>query len=555
VDHLIGRKLSQNYRFAEGVQYQRRALDRDPGFVPARIQLSQDLLRWGEVAEGWQLAEQVNREDGYNVLAYNLVTLRGKLGDFKALEADGIVVRMQADEAEIYGYAALDLLRRAKRELEEKYDVQLDSTVTVEIYPEQKDFAIRTFGMPGGAGFLGVCFGPVITVNSPASQGQNPSNWQSVLWHEFCHAITLRKSRNKMPRWLSEGISVYEERQANPAWGQAMTPQYREMILGGELRPISQLSGAFLQPPSPAYLQFAYFASSLAVEHLVQEHGVDVLRRILDDLAEDVPINAALDRHAGGLEQLDQQFAEFARRRAEALAPQADWAKPELPEDPTPDALEAWVRDHPNSLVGLHLLALRAIEQQAWGTAQELLRKSLELYPEDAAADSAYRMLAQVYREQGDADQERAVLEQLAVLDADASDVYLRLAELYREAEDWESAARNAERLLAVNPLLPAPHRWLVEAADRLDTPQRAVQSYRALLRLDPIDPAGMHYRLARLLFEQGDRTQAKRHVLMALEAAPRYREAHGLLLQIADASEASDASPTAPKTELEETP
>ena len=73
--------------------------------------------------------------------------------------------------------------------------------VTVEIFPQQQDFAIRTFGLPGGEGFLGVCFGRVITANSPASQGDSPSNLDSVLWHEFCHVVTLEKTSNRMPRW------------------------------------------------------------------------------------------------------------------------------------------------------------------------------------------------------------------------------------------------------------------------------------------------------------------------------------------------------------------
>ena len=40
----------------------------------------------------------------------------------------------------------------------------------MEIFAEQKDFGVRTFGMPDNPGFLGVCFGCVITANSPASQ-------------------------------------------------------------------------------------------------------------------------------------------------------------------------------------------------------------------------------------------------------------------------------------------------------------------------------------------------------------------------------------------------
>ena len=117
----------------------------------------------------------------------------------------------------------------------------------MEIFPEQKDFAVRTFGMPGNPGYLGVCFGSVITANSPASQAPNPANWEDVLWHEFCHVVTLTATRNRMPRWLSEGISVYEERQANPLWGEKMNLAYRDMILNGELTPLGKLSGAFLR--------------------------------------------------------------------------------------------------------------------------------------------------------------------------------------------------------------------------------------------------------------------------------------------------------------------
>ena len=136
---------------------------------------------------------------------------------------------------------------------------------------------IRTFGLPGGDGFLGVCFGRVITANSPASRGNSPANWEAVLWHEFCHVVTLEKTRNKMPRWLSEGISVYEERQANSTWGQTMTPVYRQMILEGELTPVSRLSGAFLQPKSAMHLQFAYFESSLVVEFLIKRDRKSVV--------------------------------------------------------------------------------------------------------------------------------------------------------------------------------------------------------------------------------------------------------------------------------------
>jgi tetratricopeptide (TPR) repeat protein len=75
VDYTIGKKLSDKYRFAEGAAYQRKALQAKADYLPAKMQLSQDLLRLGQEDEGWTLASTVFNADGYNVVAHNLVTL------------------------------------------------------------------------------------------------------------------------------------------------------------------------------------------------------------------------------------------------------------------------------------------------------------------------------------------------------------------------------------------------------------------------------------------------------------------------------------------------
>ncbi len=38
-------------------------------YLPAKMQLAQDLLRLGQEEEGWRLADEVSRADGYNVVA------------------------------------------------------------------------------------------------------------------------------------------------------------------------------------------------------------------------------------------------------------------------------------------------------------------------------------------------------------------------------------------------------------------------------------------------------------------------------------------------------
>jgi tetratricopeptide (TPR) repeat protein len=536
VDHLIGRKLSQKYRFAEGAAYQRRALEMDQKYLPAKVQLCQDLLRLGDESEGWRLADEVFFRDGYNIVAYNLVTLRDRLNGFRTLQGDGFLVRMDPREADLYGQRVLALLGRAKKALCEKYGVTAPDPVTVEIFPQKKEFAVRTFGLPGADGLLGVCFGRVVTANSPASQGEHPSNWEAVLWHEFCHVVTLSKTRNKMPRWLSEGISVYEEGQRDPSWATALNPKFREMILGKELTPLSRLSSAFLAPESPLHLQFAYFESALAAEFLVQRAGLPALKGVLDDLGAGATINEALPRRTKmSLDQLDRDFAQFAREKAGAVAPGATWEEPDLPADADSAALAKWLDGHPKSFHGLRRLGARLVAEGKWEQARDVLGRLKTLYPEYTGAENAYVLLATVARRLSDTAAEHAALDELAARDGSAGPAYLRLIEMDEAAGDWHGVAKNARHLLGVNPLIPSPHRALARAAEHLGERDEAIQAYRALSLLDDTDPADVHYRLARLLRDGGQAAEAKREVLKSLEDAPRFREAHQLLLELAE--------------------
>lgn len=535
VDYLIGRKLSQKYRFAEGAEHQLRALQLAENYLPARTQLVQDWLRLGKDAEAWQLAEQVHAADGYDVQIFNLLELKDKLAQFTTLERGPFRVRMEAREAEVYGEDVLELLLRAAETLCPKYGLELTEPVTVEIFPEPNDFAVRTFGLPGASGYLGVCFGKVITANSPASQAEHPANWQAVLWHEFCHVVTLQRTRNRMPRWLSEGISVYEERQADPTWGERMSPRYREWILTGRLTPLAEMSGAFLSPESPAHLQFAYFQASLVVEFLIGQYGLGALHAVLSDLAEGLPASAALERRCASLAQLDAEFQDFARELARRFGPDLDWDKHDLTAlvtDDDPEPLRRWVQDHPHSVVGLTALAEAHLARREYTEARQLLERLIAGVPEFAGRGNPYELLAAVHRQQNDTFEERRVLHEYVSRADAAVPALLRLLELDRQAEDWEALAETAARLRAVNPLLTVGQRAAALAATRLDRRQDALRAWQALLALDPDDRAETLFQLARLLHDQGD-PRAKRYVLQALEIAPRYRAAQDLLLNI----------------------
>jgi tetratricopeptide (TPR) repeat protein len=549
VPHLIGRKLSQKYRFAEGAALQREALRHDPNHLPAKAQLASDLLRLGEEGEGWELVQQVHDADAYDVTAFNLTTLEDSMKGFVALTNAHFIVRMSSQEAGLYGHRVLALLERARTNLVPRYGHDLSLPTIVEIFPNPKDFGVRTFGMPDNPGYLGVCFGRVITANSPAANRNTPVNWEAVLWHEFCHVITLQKTANKMPRWLSEGISVFEERRANPSWGEQISPRYREMILGTDLTPVSRLSAAFLTPKSPVHLQFAYFQSSLVIDFIVQRFGFSNLVDILNALREGAFINDAIARHTEPMDDFQKNFAVYARKVAESLGPGLDWTNPKDSRDNLPPGVAALAENLPlapskqPNFYQLKSEALRLIEAREWGSAKVPLRELVRLYPNETGADSAQALLARVHRALGESDEERDALEKWAALDDAAPEAYARLMELETARGDWTAVLRNGSRYLAVNPLVPTPHRYLARAAEATGDPNAAISSFQTLLRLDPPNPPEVHYELARLLVAKQP-ADARRHLLESLQDAPRHRAGLALLLKMDAASTVTNASP-----------
>ena len=335
-----------------------------------------------------------------------------------------------------------------------------------------------------------------------------------------------------MPRWLSEGISVYEEVQENPAWGMEMLPQFREWIIKGEMQKVGELSKAFINAPSPMHVQFAYFQSYLVVDYIAQEYGIDAVKEILNDLGQGILINEALNRRTDSLEELEEGFVKFAKARAESFAPDVDWSAPEPTVLRDPVQLANFVTANPNNNIGLKNAGAQLIQEKKWAEAEATLRHLIEIFPQDVGDDNARQMLAKVYRETNRPDEEQQILEEHVAIASDSVTAYQRLIEIYTDQENNAGVMAMTDKLFAVNPLMKSPWKLRAMAAEATNEPDAAIEAWRSLVTLQPEDPALVHYRLGKLLHAKGD-PEAKRHVLMALEEAPRYRDAHRLLLEI----------------------
>src|SRR4029079_5233827 len=165
---------------------------------------------------------------------------------------------------------AIPLAKEAFAALSAGYNFTPAGPIFIEIFPTHDDFAVRNLGLPGMIGALGACFGRVVTMDSPRARDPGTFSWQATLWHEMAHVITLQMSRQRIPRWLTEGISVYEEGRQRPEWGRDMDLTFVGMLNRGETLKLRDLNSAFQNPKT---ISLAYFEASLLVDHLVTVYG------------------------------------------------------------------------------------------------------------------------------------------------------------------------------------------------------------------------------------------------------------------------------------------
>ena len=94
-------------------------------------------------------------------------------------------------------------------------------------------------------------------------------------------------------------------------------------------------------------------------------------------------------------------------------------------------------------------------------------------------------------------------------------------------------AALALEKAVLIHPYEIEVHEQLADLAASLGKTAQAAEERRAVVALKPVDMAGAHFRLARALLAAGQRDEARREVLRALEVAPSYQEAQDLLLEL----------------------
>ena len=499
-----------NRRYDQGIAAYRRALELNPRLWEARAQLGVNLMRLGYDTEAYQQLEECFNARYASAEVKNSLRLLDSYKDFVTYKTPALVLRLNKNEADLLRPYFEEQIERNIADYEKKYQMKPNGPIQVEVYPNHEDFAVRTMGLPG-LGALGVTFDQVIAMDSPSGRTPGSFHWASTLRHEMSHAFILQATNNRVPRWFTEGLAVYEETSASPDWGDRLDPEAIHAIQKKMLLPVAELDRGFIRPSYPAQVIVSYFQGGKICSYIAEKWGYSKLLDMIHSYAKLESTPEVFQKDLGiSTTDFDKQFLAWLDAQTKVTTDHFDQWR---------EKLKTMVADERN---------------KDYGAVIQIGNEIRDWYPDYVEVGSVYELLSDAYLAKGDKDDARQQLEkynQVGGRDPKLVEQYATLAE---EAGQPQKAAAALDRLNYIYPEDQELHKRLGDLWLAQNNLPGAIREYQALLALKPLDQATSHYQLAEAYRRSNQLDQARDQVLLSLEAAPGYKPAQKLLLEIA---------------------
>ena len=504
-------------RYREAIDLYQKAVDIEPELASAHENMGINLLRDNQVTRARMHLERAYQLDPFSPRSVNSLRLLDSFSNFRliddppTIEGDvPIILRLHKDEADVIAPYAIELTRESIEVFTKRYGFALREPVIIEMYPDHEDFAVRTAGMPG-LGILGATFGYLLAMDSPSGRPPDQFQWGSVLWHELAHVFTLKATDHLVPRWYSEGISVFEEWRSGPNPGVRIPMSVYTAMREDRFLPVADLDNGFMRPSYPGQVIVSYMQGGLVCDFIDREHGEHKLREMLeafrDGLDTEEALRAVFDTDPA---EFDAEFDAFvAAEFGEFL-----------------DQLDYWA--HTQAEINSKL------DSGNWLEVLELAGELIEIMPHYTEPDSPYLARARAYNELG---QREAALGALATFwrfggyDPAA---LKRLAGWLVEDGQPGTAIEVLQSINLVDPLDTDVHGQLGDLLLEAGQADEALREYEVALALEPHDMAAAWYRVASAQHALGNDEQSQDYLLQALDVAPNFRPAQRLLLKLA---------------------
>lgn len=515
----IAEALGRQRQYAAAARFAAEGVALAPDDPEVLTALGTNLLRVGRIDSGRAMVERAFARDPYHVWNKNTLDLLDQLATYRTVSTARFQMVGAPEEIDLLALHLGPLLERAYDSLAARYRYRPPTPVRIELYHHHADFSVRTVGL-AGLGALGVSFGSVLAMDAPSARDVGAFNWGSTAWHELTHAFTLGMTDHQVPRWLSEGLSVLEERRARAGWGAHANPLFLAALKGNQLNPVSRLNDGFVRPRRAHDVSLAYYQASLLGEYLESTFGFESVLKLLAAYRTGAATPAAFQAGTGlPMAEVDRRFDLWLRARlAEPMKSVAALRDSTMGLGELQMMIES----------GKRLKAAKQIDQ-----AVAAFERADRMFPAMADPESPAWFLAEIYRERGNLPRAIEYLARVTKLNDSHYRANRLEAELRVKQGDDRGALAALDRAVWISPYDVGMNQDAAALATTIGAVAEAVRFRQAVVALNPSDRAGALYQLAVAYRNAGDRAGARREVLRALEVAPSFEKAQMLLLEL----------------------
>ena len=502
--HVVAETLVRAHRYEEAAHLEEEAIALDPTDAIALAAWGEDLLRLGDEARAHEALTRAYALDRFNVRAHNLLELLETVipRDYTLVEAGHFSLRTTRLEAPALTRILPPVLESEWRELTARYGYTPPSPVRIELYADPRHYAVRTVGLPR-LDALGVTFGRVVTARSPV---QGDFNFAMMLWHEVAHVFALGLSKNRVPRWFTEGLAEWETEHHRAEWRRTTHADLARALAAGRLLSVNDLDIGFVRARSVAEVVVAYHEAAEAIGFVVRRWGFPAIVKALSRFGEGRSTIEVLREITG----LDSAGFDAAFRTD--LLPRLAVYRGQLLVRPSQlgdlDELREAAGAHPADVHAQALLALGLVAHHQTREAESAVARALVLAPDDPEACFAAASLAAARPDSQSLAEDR--LRALLAAGVDGYDVRMLLASVLAAMDRLPAAISELERAALLDPEASEPHELLAAVAVKAHTEENALREWTLASSIDVHDLAlARKVTLGNLALSRWDKTRA----------------------------------------------
>ncbi len=411
-------------------------------------------------------------------------------GKFKEVKTEHFLFRYMEEKDAILVDYALDTLEKAYHAIGNDLNYFPTEPIIVEVFPDAESFCtVSTLSKEEieTSGTIAICLFNRVIITSPRLQPRG-YQWLDTLTHEYVHYVIMKKTYNRVPIWLHEGIAKYEEKRwlenTPPTLPLSLESLLAEAVEKDYFITFEQMHPSLAKLKKKEDTALAFAEVFTVIDYLYNQGGYPFLTSILDSIKNGKTTEESVSSVTGvpfdifeknWLQNLKQKelrrihgiqvlptklkesstvvndvdsVADIEAKDARKYAVLGDLLRREgLYSAAIIEYEKAFKKTGTISPQIQNKLATAYIMDTQYNKAKEILKTALEYYPEYT---TTYISLGELYQREGEYDAAIEILSRANHINPFNPIIHKNLAELYERLGKKEEAAVELKRLTLV---------------------------------------------------------------------------------------------------------